>query len=71
MTVTDFKNWLEGFSEAIDGAPTPEQWAKVKAKFAEVQIVTFPPMPLVQAGNDRLHFGMPMCERSHVNGYGA
>lgn len=36
MTFNEFKSWLDGFSEAIGDAPTPEQWAKVKAKVGEV-----------------------------------
>jgi hypothetical protein len=36
MTPTEFKAWFEGFCEAIDAAPTPEQWAKIKAKAAEM-----------------------------------
>ncbi len=36
MTFNEFKSWLDGFSEAIGDAPTPEQWAKVKAKVNEV-----------------------------------
>jgi len=36
MTFSEFKSWLDGFSEAIGDAPTPEQWAKVKAKVGEV-----------------------------------
>ena len=36
MTFNEFKSWLDGFSEAIAEAPTPEQWAKVQAKVLEV-----------------------------------
>lgn len=36
MTQTEFKAWFEGFCEAIDAAPTPEQWAKIKAKVADM-----------------------------------
>jgi len=36
MTPTEFKAWFEGFCEAIDAAPTPEQWAKIKAKVADM-----------------------------------
>lgn len=37
MTPDQFKAWFEGFCEAIDVAPTPEQWAKIKAKVAEIR----------------------------------
>lgn len=37
MTPVEFRAWLDGFAEAVEGAPTPEQWAKVKAKLAEVK----------------------------------
>lgn len=37
MTFNEFKSWLDGFSEAIGDAPTPEQWAKVNEKLATVQ----------------------------------
>ena len=29
MTPDQFKAWFEGFCEAIDAAPTPEQWARL------------------------------------------
>jgi hypothetical protein len=34
VTLSEFKAWFEGFTDNIDGAPTPEQWAKVKEKVA-------------------------------------
>lgn len=37
MTPDQFKAWFEGFCEAIDQAPTPEQWAKIKAKVADLR----------------------------------
>ena len=42
MTLQEFKAWLEGFEEAFaDGAPTPDQWAKVKSKLAETEALTW------------------------------
>lgn len=41
MTLSEFKAWFEGFCEGIDGAPTPEQWVKVKEKVALLS----PPAP--------------------------
>lgn len=33
MTLAEFKSWLEGFNEALDGrAPTVDEWKKVVAK---------------------------------------
>lgn len=52
MTLSEFRSWLDGFSEAIDGAPNAEQWEKIKAKLAtvkdDVKVVPnpFPPSPL-------------------------
>lgn len=37
MTINEFNAWLDGFSEAIGEAPTPEQWARIRAKLAEVR----------------------------------
>lgn len=34
MTLSEFKAWFDGFSEGVGEAPTPEQWAKIKAKIA-------------------------------------
>ena len=49
MTLPEFKSWLDGFSEGMGETPTPEQWAKIKGKLAEVHMVTMPhqivPMP--------------------------
>lgn len=40
MTLSEFKAWFEGFSENMPGgsggAPTAEQFAKIKAKVAEI-----------------------------------
>jgi hypothetical protein len=41
MTFNEFKCWLDGFNESIKGAPTAEQWEKIKAKFDTVDL-TFP-----------------------------
>lgn len=56
MQLNEFKAWLDGFSEAIGDAPTPEQWAKVKAKFAEV---TSPLSGLQFPQGARAGFGVP------------
>ena len=37
MNLNEFKAWFEGFAEGIGEAPTPEQWAKIKAKIAALQ----------------------------------
>lgn len=37
MTLGEFKAWLDGYAEGFDGAPTPEQWAKVREKLEGVQ----------------------------------
>lgn len=39
MDVKEFKAWFEGFCESIGEAPTPEQFAKIKAKVATVEPV--------------------------------
>ena len=40
MTLSEFKAWFEGFTENMPGgsggAPTTEQFAKIKAKVAEI-----------------------------------
>lgn len=42
MTLNEFKAWLEGFSDAMGDAPTPEQWKKIKEKLARVDAFTLP-----------------------------
>lgn len=32
MNINEFRAWFDGFSEAMGDTPTPEQWAKIKAK---------------------------------------
>ncbi len=46
MTLGEFKAWLDGFSAAINGAPTAEQWATIREKLGEVQAF---PLPAVTA----------------------
>ena len=36
MTLAEFKAWFEGFSEGIDKVPTEKQFAKIKAKVAQI-----------------------------------
>jgi hypothetical protein len=36
MTPKEFKAWFEGFTEAMDGMPSEAQWAKIKARVAEI-----------------------------------
>lgn len=38
MDVKEFKAWFDGFCESIDGAPTPEQFAKIKAKIQGLEM---------------------------------
>lgn len=45
MTINEFRAWLAGFSEAIGEAPTPEQWAKIKAKLEHIQEAHIVPWP--------------------------
>lgn len=35
MTADELKIWFQGFAEAIDGVPSHEQWATIKANMAE------------------------------------
>lgn len=37
MTVAEFKAWLDGFEASVMGAPTEEQWAKIKAKIGAIK----------------------------------
>ena len=37
MTISEFRAWLEGFEEAIDGAPTQKQWKKIKQRLDSVR----------------------------------
>ncbi len=45
MNLNEFKSWLDGFSEAIDGAPTKEQWDRVKSVLKSVHEITLAPVP--------------------------
>ena len=36
MTPKEFKAWFEGFTEAMEGQPTEEQWKKIKARVAQI-----------------------------------
>lgn len=44
MTLAEFKAWFEGYTEAVEGAPTDAQWARIKARVAEIDgtTITFP-----------------------------
>lgn len=36
MTPSEFKAWFEGFTEALDGTPSDEQWKRIKTRVAEI-----------------------------------
>lgn len=50
MNIREFKAWLEGFEEAIEGKPNAVQWKKIKEKLALVtesptyQYITYTPL---------------------------
>lgn len=44
MTIAEFKAWLEGFEAALNGAPTEDQWATIKAKIAQLREVHIDPL---------------------------
>lgn len=46
MTLSEFKAWLSGFSEAIEGAPTPAQWQRIQEALKSVGDVPKPPVSL-------------------------
>lgn len=35
-TVSEFKAWFEGFTEAMDGPPDAKQWARIQSKVKEI-----------------------------------
>lgn len=36
MTPSEFKAWFDGFSEAMESAPTEAQWKRIKDRVAEI-----------------------------------
>jgi len=36
MTLQEFKAWLEGYTEGIEGAPTAAQFARIKEKMKQI-----------------------------------
>lgn len=32
MTPSEFKAWFDGFTEALDGVPSKDQWARIKKR---------------------------------------
>jgi hypothetical protein len=36
MTLSEFKAWFEGFTEAMDGPPDAKQWARIQSKVKEI-----------------------------------
>ena len=50
MTINEFKAWLEGFEESVNGSPTKAQWLKVKQRLETVygdavQSIPYAPQP--------------------------
>jgi hypothetical protein len=52
MTLTEFKFWLEGFSEQISVSPNANQWSRIKERLKEVteDKSFFPNKPVYRAG---------------------
>jgi hypothetical protein len=36
MTPSEFKCWFQGYTEALEGTPSVAQWARIKARVAEI-----------------------------------
>lgn len=36
MTLSEFKAWFEGFTEAMDGAPGPKAWKRICERVKEI-----------------------------------
>ena len=36
MTFNEFKHWMDGYSEGIEGSPTEKQWERIQAQIKEV-----------------------------------
>jgi hypothetical protein len=36
MTLAEFKAWFEGFTEDMEGAPTPKQWKRIKDRVKQI-----------------------------------
>lgn len=68
MTIAEFQAWLDGFNEAIDGEPTPEQWAKIRDKISDLQAVRTPNVPSIPFDWGKKYMtrriGEPMWTRS-------
>lgn len=46
MTLNEFKAWLEGFEESLNGyAPDRDQWKKIKARIDQITAVPAIPAP--------------------------
>lgn len=39
MTPQEFKAWFDGYTEALDAAPTEKQWKRIKAQVAKIDNV--------------------------------
>lgn len=44
MTLSEFKAWFEGFTEAIDGQPNKKQWKRICERVAQIdgEVTTYP-----------------------------
>lgn len=42
MTPSEFKAWFEGFCEGIDGAPSEEQFERIKERVEKIGLAVLP-----------------------------
>jgi hypothetical protein len=71
MTLSEFKYWLEGFSDNIKEAPTPEQWEKIKQKLEQVKTyvpLNLPASPPLYPDPFRKYWGPYNVGTSRTNG---
>lgn len=66
MTPAEFKAWFDGFCEGIEGAPSVDQFERIKERVAEInaaptQITKFEPV---------LPTGIPMGPQPYCKTYG-
>jgi len=77
MTPEQFKSWFEGFTEALSGPPNEEQWQRIKAQVAAIQVRPAVTLREIDPNSIRRTWdygqvtcgsptGRPMPDRGHV-----
>ena len=71
MTLAEFKAWFEGFTEDMEGSPSPKQWKRIKDRVKQIDGVAITKEVIYRDRYWRDYWSMPIWNEPLVARYSA